>query len=195
MPIIGTIASSYRAAPTATAAYESIASITITSGVTSLTFTSIPTTYKQLQIRARLIPSDNNPYNWRMRWGNGSVDTGANYQFSGFAGDAGGTTTYTTTNSVFARFIGFSQGTASTNQPYSQVMDIVDYASTDKIKMSIGIGGGDAAGTAGSGEAAMVVNYWNSTSAIDTIAIYPYYGVTAKNFGVGSIVSIYGLKS
>lgn len=182
------------ASPTAPASFESIATFSVTSATSSITFSSIPGTYTHLQMRCFVVSENNNPLNIRGRVGNGSVDTGSNYAFHGMAGDSNGVTAYGSTSSVWARWMGFSQGTSNSSYPYSQVIDFLDYKNTNKYKTMRGIGGGDANGSAGSGEAAMISNLWMSTSAINTISINPYYGVTSVNFGVGSIIALYGIK-
>jgi hypothetical protein len=175
--------------------YESIATVTMTSGSSSsITFSNIPTTYTHLQMRITVVSTNNDPLNIRGRVGNGSVDTGSNYAFHGMAGDSNNITTYAVTSTTFARWVGFSQGTSNSAYPYTQIIDFLDYKNTSKYKTMRGIGGGDANGTAGSGEAAIVSNLWMSTSAINTIGIYTYFGGTAVNFGTGSTIALYGIK-
>jgi hypothetical protein len=141
-----------------------------------------------------MVSTNNDPLNVRGRVGNGSVDTGSNYAIHGIAGDSAGAVAYTSTSGVWARWVGFSQGTSNSAYPYTQIIDFLDYKNTSKYKTMRGIGGGDANGTAGSGEAAMISNLWMSTSAINTISINPYYGITSVNFGTGSIIALYGIK-
>ena len=193
-PILGIWASSKPGAAPAAESYESIATFSVTSATSSITFSSIPGTFTHLQMRCFVVSENNNPLNIRGRVGNGSVDTGANYAFHGIAADSGGVVVYGSTGSVWARWVGFAQGTSNSSYPYSQVIDFLDYKNTNKFKTMRGIGGGDANSSAGSGEVAILSNLWRSTSAIDTISINPYYGVTSVNFGVGSIIALYGIK-
>ena len=53
MPILGIIASSIQNAIANASSYESIASFTGNGTATNYTFTSIPSTYKSLQLRIR----------------------------------------------------------------------------------------------------------------------------------------------
>lgn len=193
MPILGTVASSIRVAAPGVQAYESIASFTVTSATSSITFSSIPQTFTHLQLRMTVFAPSDYPLNVRGRVGNGSVDTGSNYTFNGLVGDSNGVVAYVTTNSVWARWVGFSQGTSNSNYPHMQIIDFHDYTNTAKYKVTRGIGGG-ASDAPGSGEAGQVTNLWRSTSAIDTIAVYPYYGVTSVNAQVGSMFALYGIK-
>ena len=159
MPILGILASSMQAA---VGDYESIATVTVgAGGTTSVSFTSIPSTYTHLQIRALSLASS--------AGASGTIEfnsvtaPNANYyshylRGSGAAAQAGATAQY-------QFFPDFQGGSTS---PGSGVLDILDYANTNKNKTIRGLSGYDANG---SGYVGLTSGAWFSTAAITSITI------------------------
>jgi len=181
--------------------YESISTVTVGSGGTSaINFTSIPSTYKHLQIRficRGTSGSGGAPY--YIQVGNGSVDTAANYSNHQFFGDG---STYTssansgsTANCIIQNWGGFMSYT-NTDAPNSfgvAIVDILDYANTSKYKTARALEGREGNTTSPAGRVGLESGSWRSTSAIDTIKITmdSTYGI---NFAQFSSFALYGIK-
>jgi hypothetical protein len=163
-------------------AYESISTVTVGSGgATSLTFTSIPSTYTHLQIRGMTVNASNN-YTINLRF-NG--DTASNYSAhqlysTGAAAGAGGDANFD--------HIYIGVGAKSTSL-YSGgiIIDILDYANTNKYKTARGISGGDGNG---SGQTKFASGNWRSTSAITSI----YIDADGSTFNQYATFALYGIK-
>jgi hypothetical protein len=166
--------------------YESIATTVVGSGGTStITFSSIPSTYKHLQVRG-IIRSTNagTDANARLRF---NSDTGSNYRFhylggsgsSAYAGDSGAVT--------FA-YAGLSSAASSTSGVFGvQVIDILDYANTSKNKTVRSLSGVD---NNGSGFIELDSSLWINTAAINNISIF----FTSGNLAEYSHFALYGIK-
>ena len=165
--------------------FESIATTTVGSGgAANVTFSSIPQTYKHLQIRA-LVKSEGSQDSTDMRF---NSDTGNNYAYHSLygTGSAASSEASTSRSSVVTNFT----AVASTDTSVFSVgvMDILDYTDTNKYKTVRGLSGWDANGT---GVVYLSSNVWMSTSAITTILIYPRAG---GDFNQYSHFALYGIK-
>jgi len=170
--------------------YVSISTVTVGSGgSSSVTFSSIPSTYTHLQIRGIT----------RVTYGSASVtgwgttqfnsDTAANYSYHAMYGNSGSTTGATATASTSA-MLGFAEigGTSVTNCFAVSVMDILDYTNTNKYKTLRILGGAEGNITdswlyLGSGS-------WRSTNAITSITLTNGSGT----FTQYSSFALYGIK-
>lgn len=171
-------------------AYESIATLTASGGETSLTFSSIPSTYKHLQIRflARSARTNGLPgsENLNLQF---NADTGANYAHHTLRADGSGVyaagtadaTQININNAVIA------SGSSNTLTYSTGIIDINDYSATNKNKTLAAIGGYDFNG---SGRIAFSSGFRNSTSAITSIRLE----IDGNQFASGSTFSLYGIK-
>jgi hypothetical protein len=177
-----------------TDSYESIATYTVTSSDTEINFTSIPATYKHLQIRAlvkggRTIGNDG----WSMQFN--SDATSGNYSYHYFRLTSPGIAKNSGGGSSNAIELGEIIGNyANANDKFTIcVADIIDYANTTKFKIVRSIGGYDQDGTtAGNADTDMINWYgstWESTSAVNSIKLLCSNGLRQY-----SIVSLYGIK-
>lgn len=172
-PILGILASSIPSRGN----YESIASVTLSSA-NSVTFTSIPSTYKHLQIRG--VSSING---WIQITMNGS--TGANYSYHELRGNGSGSATAGGAGSDYG-LMALGAGTA---QPTSFVTDVLDYANTNKLKTVRTLYGSDQNG---SGNVGFTSNlYTSNTNAITSITFYAYFN---GNLPIGTTFALYGIK-
>lgn len=175
--LAGIIASSGGAA--AGGSYESIATLTGNG-----TFTSIPSTYQHLQLRMlirdgasaatggaylRFNGDTSSSYNWHYLIGNGS---------SASAG-------YTATN--YMNLGDIPANTAASNTFGVLVVDILDYANTNKFKTTRSLEGFDANG---SGQAALFSGLWRNTAAITSIECGGDSGSSIS----GTRIALYGIK-
>ena len=167
--------------PPVTNSYESIATVTVgAGGVSTVTFSSIPSTYKHLQIRAMNILSGN--VNTTMRF-NG--DTASNYSQHNVYGYGTGTAAEGAANQS-SMDLGYAAGGS---YPTAMVIDILDYADTNKYKTTRHLFGNDTNSTS-AGRVGLFSNSWRSTSAITTILIYPDSGTISQY----SSFALYGIK-
>jgi hypothetical protein len=176
MPILGIIASQNY--PRITNSYESIASTLVSGTSTStITFSSIPATYKHLQIRMsfnNLTGADN----MKMQL-NGATNSS---RWHSLSGDGSSASASTGTSNI----IGFQAGRSDTIQ-YASIMDILDYTDTSKNKTIRTLGGCD---TNGGGIIFLFSNLYSTTSAISSIAL----SFVTYNFTPDSRISLYGIK-
>ena len=161
--------------------YESIATITPYTTTTTVTFSSIPSNYTHLQIRATAA-SSTSAANMTIRF-NG--DTAANYSShyisaNGTAvvsgGQGGGT---------------YILGPVVTNTASSYtgiIMDILDWNNTNKYKTTRIISGADLNGS--SNWLDFESGSWRSTGAITTIT----FTVGGTTFAANSHWALYGIK-
>ena len=178
MSILGIIASSKLGVPAT--AYESIASASGTGSSNTITFSSIPSTYTHLQIRAT-IRRVSGTAGIRLTF-NGDSTTSYDYHVlsgNGTTAIAGGTA-----SDSYIIYTGQAISTASTVSV--AITDIHDYASTTKNKTVRSFNGFD---TNGAGTVYLGSGLWRNTSAITTIGI-----TTTANFATGTTFSLYGIK-
>jgi len=178
MPIPGIVASQITG-HLVTNSYESIA--TVTGSGASVTFSSIPSTYKHLQIRMTA--------SFTGSVGSGFIafngdNASSNYSYHYLGGDGATVGAGALTSQNQGKFTGFA-GTTTT-VPNIMVMDILDYANTNKYKTTRALYGNDANG---GGYVEFNSNNWRSTSAITSIVLTP-----ANSFNTNTYVSLYGIK-
>jgi len=178
--LIGIIASS--GAGAAGGDYESIATSTVGSGGTSsITFSSIPSTYQHLQIRGIFRPTATS---WIIGRFNG--DSGTNYSHHDLRGNGSSASAEAVANAENVYFI---LGLSSASNTYAAgVIDILDYANTNKFKTTRHLNGID---TNGGGSIDLTSGSWRSTSAITSITL------SLSNLGTipeYSQFALYGIK-
>jgi hypothetical protein len=164
-----------------TGAYDSIASTTVGAGGTStITFSSIPSTYTHLQIRGLSLNSSNVDYVLRY---NG--DSGSNYRGHVLYGDGSSIFSANTFGGTYTgNDIAFNSGTT---YPVAFVTDILDYTNTNKNTTLRGLYGTDANG---SGQMAFISGLWMNTAAVTSITIT----ATTGTFSQYSSFALYGIK-
>ena len=184
MPIFGVTASSNQFIKLSD--FESISTVTVSSPVSDITFTSIPSTYKHLQIRLIARATDaTSDYNLHAQF-NGDTANNYSYHFlygNGTAAASGNSTT--TPETLIGRITGAN---SSAGMFGVSITDILDYADTNKYKTTRSITGHDQNG---SGLVFLNSSNWRSNSAITSIRIYP----AAGNFAQYSSFALYGVKA
>lgn len=191
MPILGTIASQVPA-NFPTTSFESIQTITVGSTPqAAIEFTSIPSTYKHLQIR--YIARDNR------------ASTGADDLYMTFNSGASATyswrrlvsegSTPSSTGSGNESYISISAAAVSRGNNASGIfgagiIDILDYANTNKFKTSKEFYGLDTNG--GSGGVAFSSGMWyGSTNAINSVK---FIAEASSSFVQHTRFALYGIK-
>lgn len=184
-PIIGILASAQTAANLSS--YESIATTTVgAGGAASVTFSSIPSTYKHLQIRgiarsAEAVVANLSQFRF-------NSDTAGNYSSHVLYGDgsAGGGAGYINTGWMYGPSI--TAATATSGLFNGFFADILDYANTSKYKTIRSIGGQERNGA---GDIRISGGNWRSTSAINSITIFPSGAVNWVQY---TSMALYGIK-
>lgn len=147
--------------------YESIATTTVGAGGTaSVTFSSIPSTYSHLQVRilCRTNYPASDTRNLTMRF---NSDTASNYSDHYLLGDGASVSSGADTT-VSEMYIGTATGaTAASNVFAVNIIDVLDYANTNKYKTVRNIHGLDLNG---SGRVLLRSGSWRSTSAVTSIS-------------------------
>jgi len=182
-PLLGMMASG--ATGSKQSSYESIASATGTGSSGTITFSSIPATYKHLQIRCTSQLSSTSRY--AIFRPNNDSST-ANYTFHSTYGDGA---TVTSDGYITGMDGAYSvNGTSSADNASNVgvgVVDIIDYASTTKYKTFRSLTGYD---TNAAGIIFLISSLWKSTSAISSLTIVAQGG----NFTTGTTFALYGIK-
>ena len=185
MPILGIIASSFRSAAEPQGAYDSLATVTLSSSASSITFAGIPSGYKHLQLRAMMLTSTSGvdaPY---LRY-NG--DTGSNYTLHTLLGEGVAARAQGYANQSSINIGGFWNGTVG-SFPSVSVIDVLDYASVNKYKTTRTLTGQDNNSTLGS--VGIGSGLWQSTSAINSITIFNSGSTTFSQY---SSFALYGIR-
>jgi hypothetical protein len=183
-------AASNSVTPVTPSSYESIATFTATGSETLFSFTSIPSTYKSLQIRttARQSSGTLTTSAWfKMQFN--SDTTAANYTMHGIQGTgaaAQGNWGFTSNGEITAYYV--AGNSAASNIFGVGITDIIDYASTTKNKTVRSIGGNDQNG---SGSIFLSSGLWVNTAAINRIDVY---GSQTNSFAAGTTIALYGVK-
>jgi hypothetical protein len=164
--------------------FESIATTTVgAGGQATVTFSSIPSTYKHLQIRF-MSKSNNTNDAIDMRF---NSDTGNNYSYHELYGDGSSAGSGVSTPRSTIPLAGGGAPAANTNVFGVSVVDILDYADTNKFKTIRNLGGVDFNG---SGVVMLISGNWRSTSAVSTISL----ALRSNNVGQYSSFALYGIK-
>ena len=172
-----------------TNSYESIATVTVGSGgSSSISFTSIPSTYKHLQVRllSRTDRGDTNDF-MTIRF---NSDSGTNYSYHSLYGNGSSAGAADTGTSTATPWSGVTAGGNATASIFgAAVVDVLDYQNSNKYKTVRLLSGTDQNST--TGRIYFMSNLWRSTSAITTLTIIPTYG---SNFAQYSSFALYGIK-
>lgn len=192
-PILGIWASGAQAAA-AGGSFESIATISVSSNQASVTFSSIPGTYKHLQIRGISRQNRTAGANVILTgriYLNSDTASDNNYTLHGLYGDGVSPSAYG--GASVGPFLIYSAGNngAIANNTGAVIIDILDYADTNKYKTMRSLSGLD---NNGSGTIAFQSSLWRSTSAITSITLKAYNDVDTY-FAQYSHFALYGIKS
>jgi len=202
MPILGTIASSITGSKlsTATQAWESIATATVSSGTSqTLTFGSIPSWAKHLRIIGTAQTAYSNSGTGESGFGiyfNGNVTSGAwsNHVFYGNG------TTYNRTFNASGN--AFNYGNMPWNNTNSlgtrirgpQIIDVFDIQSTAKGKLLMYTNGFSNKTSGTNQNSWLATGYWNNTAAITSLTLDATPTYADGYFNTYSTFSLYGMR-
>jgi len=185
MPILGIIASSFRSAAGPVGAYDALATVTLSASTASISFVGIPSGYKHLQLRGILrSPTGSNVGGGKVTFN--SDTTSGNYTFHRLVGDGSSASAYGQSGLDFIlRCVndGVTAGTFG-----ASVVDILDYANTNKYKTTRALTGADINGA--NGVLGLYSQLWLNTAAITSITITP----SEANFSQYSQLALFGVK-
>jgi hypothetical protein len=179
MPIIGIVASSISGNLTA---YDSISTQVLTSSTSTVTFNTIPSGYKHLQLRATMMcDTINNMY---LQLGKNSViDSGSNYSWHQLFSNSSQMFSNGNPNGTFG-YIGYNFNPA---YPNPSIIDIGDYSNTNKSTTWKALAGTE---TGSSGFTQLWGGNWTDTAVVDCLRITTGGG----SFTANSSFALYGIK-
>lgn len=161
-----------------TPTYTPLATVTLGTAAASLTFSSIPATYRDLVMILNCKVLTGNPFP-RARV---NSDSGNNYVRVSVVGNGSTATSATSTSNVIALS---GDASAAANFNYNTITNFMDYSATDKHKTVISRGNNVDVATA------ISATRWTNTAAITSIEV----SLTSSSFDVGSTFNLYGIVS
>lgn len=168
--------------------FESIATVTLASSTADITISSIPNTYQHLQVRILMRSTYAATEVNASFWLNGDTN-GLNYFWHTLTGQ--GVSVYSGNNSFSTQALLLQTVPAANSASGifgALVVDILDYASTNKTKVLRSFGGNDRNGA---GYVAATSNIWNSTAAINSFTLKSW----DPSWAAGTQVALYGIKA
>jgi hypothetical protein len=153
--------------------YTPLATVTLGSSASSVTFSSISATYRDLVIVLDGTATANTVLRFRY---NG--DTGNNYERVGMSGNGTSASPFSGVNTSL-RLVGWR--TARTNA----IHQVMDYSATDKHKTSL------TRANATDSETVAAAGRWANTAAITSIEL----SLDANQFATGSTFALYGIAA
>ena len=160
--------------------YEPIATSTLGSAASSITFSSIPSTYTDLRlVFIGTVSADTGAYITF------NSDSGSNYSFSSILGSGASAGAQNRTDQT-SQWL-YYYGNMSSTVPTFVTTDIFSYTGST-FKSSLSTKNGDFNG---SGSIQSMCSMWRNTSAINRIDIYSQSGT----FSIGTRATLYGIKA
>ena len=161
-----------------TGTYTLIASNTLSSVTTDITFSSIPATYTDLVIVANYKASGGGKY-VSMRL-NG--DTGTNYSRTELLGNGTSASSQRLSNENYAYLTSIY---APVGEWATFLINLNDYSNTTTFKTILTRGNNTSTGTGAN------VNLWRSTAAVNTILLT----ALSSGYDIGSTFKLYGIEA
>jgi hypothetical protein len=163
--------------------YEPIATQTISTSVTTLTFSSIPATYTDLVVVV-YGGTTSAPDNLWLRF---NSDSGSNYSFTELVGTGTAATSPGYANFTLAKLSSTIGGGTTVGQSY--IANIMNYSNTTTFKTMINRANQNDNTYPG---VAAYTNLWRNTAAINTVLLGRD---GAGNLAIGTVMSLYGIKA
>lgn len=165
--------------------YEPIATTTLSSTVSTVTFNSIPSTYTDLRLVAVVNAATGT--NIAIGYNNEAVNSNTNYSSTDIEANGSAVGSYRYTNrGPGAAYLTNNYTAGVSGIPWLCTFDIFSYASTSVYKTYLA---SLAADTNGSGVDIQQVCLYRNTNAITAITLY------ATNMVAGSTLTLYGIKA
>ena len=174
-------------APSVIPAFESIASTLLGTTTSVVTFSSIPSTYKHLQIR--ITARSNVSANSQELSFTYNGDTSGNYGRHILWGDGSSVNVDGRNGSDPANYLPWVMGNNATANIFgAMIVDILDYRNTSKTRTIAGISSADRNGA---GFVALTSGHYNGTEAVSSINIVSQGG---NNYIAGTSIALYGIR-
>jgi len=167
--------------------YEPIATTTLGSAASNITFSSIPSTYTDLVL---VVNGKNTAsgYVWGLQF---NSDTGSNYSWTLMEGSGSAATSTRSSTGATRNSIYFTYNQGVSDSLSNAIVSIQNYANTTTNKTCL-IRENNPSSTNFPGLSAGV-GLWSSTSAINTVALMvPGAGTTIAS---GTTATLYGIKA
>jgi len=161
--------------------YTPIATTTLGSTTASYTFTSIPSTYTDLVLIARIVTGSGTP-GVGYQVGNGSIDAGSNYSTTVLYGNGSTATSarYTSQTVIYGNITGDGASVVTS------IAHFQNYSNTTTNKTVL-------ARHSSAADLVMAnVGLWRSTSAINQIKVL---ALGANTYAAGTTFTLYGIAS
>lgn len=170
-------------------AYESIATATGTGSSGTITFSSIPSTYKHLQIRG-LARADASPT--APMWMYLKLNSTTGYTYHNIRGNGATASAAAATARSNAQLAGGCADPTfmAANILAASITDIIDYASTTKLKTIRCFAGVDPNGTDGAIALSSALATGLDVTAVDSVSLIAPSG----NWTTQTVFSLYGIK-
>ena len=181
-PILGIWASSRPAITPDTGAMFPLQVVTVgPAGASSVSFTNIPNTYTHLQIRiSGKWEGSDEQISARF-----NSDSGNNYAYHQLYGTGSSVAAGAATSRNHTQGFGYLYGGANTQHGVA-IVDILDYANTNKYTTVRSLSGYD---TNGGGLILFRSGLWMNTAAVTSIVMY-----AGSDWAEGSTIALYGIK-
>jgi hypothetical protein len=160
--------------------YEAIATQTLGSAVNQVTFSSIPSTYTDLVVvqNGAFNPAGGDAF---IRF---NSDSGTNYSITWLTGS--GTAASSGKETSQTRMV-IDINAYPTTGISTRILQIMNYSNATTYKTALSRANNGASGVDA------IVGLWRSTAAINTIDLYAW--TSSFKFDVGTVLSLYGIKS
>jgi hypothetical protein len=171
-----------------TTSYESISTVTVSTAVSSISFTSIPSTFKHLQIRgiARTSVADTRE-SIKLTF---NSDTGANYARHSLWGSGSAASAFGASSQNYVLLTDFAAANATSSIFGAAITDVLDYQNTNKYKTVRSLGGVDL-NSATDVYDGLNSGLWMNTNAVTSITLTPFSGSNLTQY---SQFALYGIK-
>ena len=168
--------------------YDSIATAVGTGASSSVTFSSIPSTYRSLQLR--VIVRGTRAFAAEQLYVRLNGDSGSNYAYHYLYGDGSGVAASGATTNVFL-VNEFPAANENVNVFSSSIIDILDANSANKNKTMRSLSGYDNNGYVANyaGKSWFGSGLWINTAAITSVTV-----LSNGNFATGTSIALYGVK-
>ena len=166
----------------AAGAYELIESTVLGSSAATISFASVPSTYKHLQIR----------YTAKVGTSGGDLfmtfnsDSGSNYRNHKIQANGSTIISNTSGQTTYIQMNDAADGSGTANIFYAGLIDILDYGNTSKNTTTRHLHGGYGSSLK---YVFLLSGLWMNTAAVNAISF-----TGQSNFATGSRFSLYGIK-
>ena len=182
--ISGTLSVGAPPVPAFSSDYESIATVNVGSGgQATISFTSIPSTFKHLQVRGISRATSGNQY-LKVQLNN---DTAANYTYHEIFGTGASVGADKATAQTGALAMSSVAGSVGSGFFAAIIIDLLDYTNTNKYKTLRDLDGFDYNST---GQIVFNSGLWLSTAVVNRLDLIP----NASTFAQYSSFALYGIK-